>query len=74
MKTKTQPISGETVSRATAREDRFFDRAQAALPRGAVLISARGIFTAGCNQASFTYRYFGKVFTTTLKTEGGNRA
>ncbi len=72
-KTKIQTIPGKTVSRQTARKDRFFDHTQAAIPRGAVLISAKGIFTAGCNQASFTYRYFGKVFTTTLKTEE-NRA
>lgn len=53
------------------RQDRLFDRAQATLPKGAVLISACGVFNRGNSRASFTYRHCGRVFTTTLKTEGG---
>lgn len=53
------------------KEDRFFDRAQAAIPKGSVLISACGVFNRGNRRVSFTYRHCGRVFTTTLQTEGG---
>ncbi len=53
------------------QESRFFDRALAAIPGSAVIISAKGMFGKGENSVSYTYRHAGRLFTTTLATEGG---
>jgi hypothetical protein len=72
MKTTVQiPVKNEPESREEARQDRFFDRAMNAIPKSARIISARGIFSRGERSVSYTYRHAGRVFTTTLSTEGG---
>ena len=72
MKTTVQvPVKNEPESREEARQDRFFDWAMSNIPKSATIISARGIFSRGERSVSYTYRHAGRVFTTTLSTEGG---
>lgn len=57
-------------SKAKAREDRFFDRCLASIPKNSTIISARGVFSKGHRYVSYTYNHAGRTFTTTLETEG----
>lgn len=51
------------------QQDRFFDRLESVLPKGATLVRASGSFINGRNSASFVYRHCGKEYRTTLTTE-----
>ena len=64
----------QIISRETEREDRFFDRALSNIPKNARIISAKGTFAYGERSVEYTYRHGGRLFTTTLSTEGGQRA